>query len=55
MNKPMANLPVVIFNFALSPYENWQRLAWGGAALIALVVLGINILTRVVFRDQTRR
>ncbi|MEK9775853.1 MAG: phosphate ABC transporter permease PstA [Quisquiliibacterium sp.] len=54
MNKPMANLPVVIFNFALSPYENWQRLAWGGAALIALVVLGINILTRVAFRDQTR-
>jgi phosphate transport system permease protein len=54
MNKPMANLPVVIFNFALSPYENWQRLAWGGAALIALVVLGINILTRVVFRDQNR-
>jgi len=55
MSQPMANLPVAIFNFALSPYENWQRLAWGGAALIALVVLGINILTRVAFRDQTRR
>lgn len=55
MSKPMANLPVAIFNFALSPYENWQKLAWGGAALIALIVLGINVLTRVVFRDQGRR
>jgi phosphate transport system permease protein len=55
INKPMASLPVAIYNFALSPYEDWQRLAWGGAALIAIVVLGINILTRVVFRDQTPR
>jgi len=55
MSRPMANLPVAIYNFALSPYENWQKLAWGGAALIALVVLGINVLTRVVFRDQGRR
>jgi len=55
MTRPMANLPVAIFNFALSPYENWQKLAWGGAALIALVVLGINIVTRVVFRDQPQR
>jgi phosphate transport system permease protein len=51
MSKPMANLPVMIFNFAMSPYEDWQRLAWGGAALIALLVLAINIIARVVFRD----
>jgi phosphate transport system permease protein len=54
MSQPMANLPVVIYNFALSPYEDWQRLAWGGAALIALVVLGINIAARVLFRDPVR-
>jgi phosphate transport system permease protein len=52
MSRPMANLPVVIYNFAMSPYENWQHLAWGGAALIALVVLGINILARTMFRDR---
>lgn len=51
MSKPMANLPVMIFNFAMSPYEDWQRLAWGGAALIALLVLTINIIARVAFRD----
>ena len=50
MNKPMANLPVVIFQFAMSPYEDWQRLAWGGAALITLLVLGINIAARSLFR-----
>jgi phosphate transport system permease protein len=49
MNKPMANLPVVIFQFAMSPYEDWQRLAWGGAALITLLVLGINIAARALF------
>ena len=54
MSQPMAYLPVVIYNFALSPYEDWQRLAWGGAALIALVVLGINIAARVLFRDPVR-
>ena len=50
MNAPMANLPVVIFQFAMSPYENWQRLAWGGAALITLAVLVLNILARALFR-----
>ena len=50
MNKPMANLPVVIFQFAMSPYEDWHRLAWGGAALITLLVLGINIGARAFFR-----
>jgi phosphate transport system permease protein len=50
MNAPMANLPVVIFQFAMSPYENWHRLAWGGAALITLTVLVLNILARSLFR-----
>ncbi len=54
MGKPMASLPVVIYNFALSPYEDWQRLAWGGAALIALIVLAINIIARTMFRDAPR-
>ena len=53
MSKPMANLPVVIFQFAMSPYENWIRLAWGGALLITLTVLVLNILARVFFRDKT--
>jgi phosphate transport system permease protein len=52
MSRPMANLPVVIYNFALSPYENWQSLAWGGAALITLIVLAINILARTLFRER---
>ena len=50
MNKPMANLPVVIFQFAMSPYEDWHRLAWGGAALITLAVLVLNIIARSLFR-----
>ncbi len=54
MSQPMANLPVVIYNFAMSPYENWQQLAWGGASLIALIVLTINITARVVFRDKVQ-
>ena len=49
MNRPMANLPVVIFQFAMSPYDDWQRLAWGGAALITLLVLGINVSARALF------
>jgi phosphate transport system permease protein len=48
MNSPMANLPVVIFQFAMSPYEDWQRLAWGGAALITGAVLLLNILARFI-------
>ena len=54
MSKPMASLPVVIYNFAMSPYEEWQQLAWGGAALIALIVLTINILARVLFREKAQ-
>lgn len=53
MNAPMANLPMVIFQFAMSPYEDWQRLAWGGALLITFTVLGINIITRLLFRQKT--
>ncbi len=52
MNQPMANLPVVIFQFAMSPYEDWQRLAWAGALLITLSVLTLNIVARVVFRQS---
>jgi phosphate transport system permease protein len=53
MNAPMANLPVVIYQFAMSPYDNWVRLAWGGALLITLTVLLLNIIARVFFRDKT--
>jgi phosphate transport system permease protein len=55
MGKPMANLPVVIFQFAMSPYDNWVRLAWGGALLITLAVLTLNIVARVYFRDKSGR
>ncbi len=54
MNAPMANLPVVIFQFAMRPYDNWVDLAWGAALLITIVVLGLNILTRVVFREKVQ-
>jgi phosphate transport system permease protein len=54
MNSPMANLPVVIFQFAMSPYDNWVRLAWGGALLITLSVLALNIVARVFFRNKTK-
>ena len=52
MNAPMANLPVVIFQFAMSPYADWHHLAWGGAFLITFAVLGLNILARIVFREK---
>ena len=55
MNAPMANLPVVIFQFAMSPYEDWKSLAWAGALLITLAVLVINILARTVFRQASQR
>jgi phosphate transport system permease protein len=54
MGAPMANLPVVIFQFAMSPYENWIQLAWGGALLITLAVLALNILARVFFREKVK-
>jgi phosphate transport system permease protein len=55
MNAPMANLPVVIFQFALSPFEEWQSLAWAGALLITLAVLVLNILARTLFRQGAVR
>jgi phosphate transport system permease protein len=55
MDAPMANLPVVIFQFALSPFQEWQDLAWAGALLITLTVLVINILARSVFRQAQVR
>ncbi|MDP2433561.1 MAG: phosphate ABC transporter permease PstA [Pseudomonadota bacterium] len=53
MSQPMGNLPVVIYQFAMSPYDNWVSLAWGGALLIALLVLAINIIARVLFRKKS--
>ena len=52
LNEPMANLPVTIFKFAMSPFKDWQELAWAGVFLITLGVLGLNIATRVVFREK---
>jgi len=53
MNQPMANLPVVIFQFAMSPYDDWHSLAWAGALLITLSVLTLNIVARVLFRQKS--
>jgi phosphate transport system permease protein len=52
MSEPMGNLPVVIYQFAMSPYADWQQLAWGGALLIAMMVLAINIGTRLLFSQS---
>ncbi|NMM07464.1 phosphate ABC transporter permease PstA [Polaromonas sp.] len=52
LSQPMASLPVIIFKFAMSPYENWQQLAWAGVFLITLAVLGLNILARVLTRNK---
>jgi phosphate transport system permease protein len=52
LSRPMASLPKVIFEFAMSPYENWQKLAWAGVFLITLGVLALNILARVLFRNK---
>lgn len=52
LSEPMASLPVTIFKFAMSPYENWQKLAWAGVFLITIGVLLLNILARVLFRNK---
>ncbi|ATE60438.1 phosphate ABC transporter permease PstA [Thauera sinica] len=52
MNEPMANLPVTIFKFAMSPFTNWQELAWAGVFLITLGVLALNIVARVFLRAE---
>jgi len=54
MNAPMANLPVVIYQFAMSPYDNWRDLAWGGALLITFSVLALNILSRALFKQKNQ-
>ena len=53
LSEPMASLPVTIFKFAMSPYENWQKLAWAGVFLITLAVLGLNIVARVLTRQKS--
>ncbi len=52
LSQPMASLPVTIFKFAMSPYENWQKLAWAGVFIITIGVLLLNILARVMFRNK---
>jgi len=54
-NAPMSNLPVVIFQFAMSPYNDWQQLAWAGALLITLAVLALNIIARTIFRQAPQK
>jgi phosphate transport system permease protein len=53
LNEPMASLPVTIFKFAMSPYENWQQLAWAGVFVITLAVLGLNILARSLSKAKS--
>ena len=52
LSQPMASLPVTIFKFAMSPYENWQQLAWAGVFLITVAVLALNILARILTRNK---
>ena len=52
LSEPMSSLPVTIFKFAMSPYQNWQQLAWAGVFLITVAVLGLNILARVLTRNK---
>lgn len=52
LNKPIANLPMTIFKFAMSPFKDWQELAWAGVFLITLGVLGLNIVARILFRAK---
>ncbi len=54
MNEPMANLTVVLFNYAMSPYDDWHTLAWGAAFLITMAVLAVNILTRLMLASKRR-
>jgi phosphate transport system permease protein len=55
LNAPMSNMPVVIFQFAMSPYEDWQKLAWGGALLITLSVLSLNVFARILITAKSQR
>jgi len=55
LNKPMANLPVTIFKFAMSPFTDWQELAWAGVFLITIGVLALNIIARTLFKNEIQR
>jgi phosphate transport system permease protein len=55
MNEPIANMPVVIYQYALSPYEDWQNLAWAAALLITLSVLTMNIIARYTLKGSSSR
>lgn len=55
MDQPIANLPVAIYQFSMSPYENWQQLAWGAALLITFFVLAFNIIARILFRQKKQQ
>jgi len=55
LSQPMANLPVTIFKFAMSPFTDWQQLAWAGVFLITLGVLALNIIARTFFKDEIQR
>jgi phosphate transport system permease protein len=52
LGEPMASLPVTIFKFAMSPYENWQKLAWAGVFIITMGVLALNIIARTLLRNK---
>ena len=54
MNEPMGNLTVTLFNYAMSPYDDWHALAWGAAFLISMAVLATTITTRLVLRKRSR-
>jgi phosphate transport system permease protein len=55
MNEPMANLTVVLFNYAMSPYDDWHLKAWGAAFLITMAVLVVNIITRLLLSRKRRK
>jgi len=55
LNAPIASLPAVIFQFAMSPYEDWHRLAWEGALLITVTVLTLSIIARILETSSRRR
>jgi phosphate transport system permease protein len=55
LNGPIASLPVVIFQFALSPYKDWQQLAWTGALVITLAVLALSIVARLLATPRTSK
>jgi phosphate transport system permease protein len=55
LSEPMANLPVTIFKFAMSPFSDWQQLAWAGVFIITMGVLFLNIIARLVFRQSSSK